>query len=70
MGLLAFYTNSMISGGWYFNYNSVTTSYIIVGIYLFWLEGTLKKEAAHASTDNAPPVVVVPFNREIRRLSS
>ena len=42
--LLMFYTNSMIAGGWYFNYNSVTFSYLFIFFYLVWFKNTLGRD--------------------------
>jgi hypothetical protein len=69
-GLLMFYTNSMISGGWYFNYNSVTASYVIVGGYLFWVEGS-KRKSANASNGELSagvPATLAPAVRGVRRI--
>jgi hypothetical protein len=41
--LVMFYTNSMNAGGWFFNYNSVTGSYVLAGFYLFWLQSKQRR---------------------------
>jgi hypothetical protein len=43
--LLVFYTNSMIAGGWYFNYNSVTFSFLFILLYLIWFKNSLHQPA-------------------------
>lgn len=36
--LAAFYVHCFLTGGWFFNYNSVTASYIVPGVYLYWVQ--------------------------------
>jgi hypothetical protein len=44
--LVMFYNNSLIGGGWYFNYNSVTGAHLLVLLYLYWFQSSRRGRAA------------------------
>jgi hypothetical protein len=53
--LVMFYNNSDISGGWYFNYNSVTGAHVVVWSYLFWFQARRRKLAGGRALPTSAP---------------